>query len=279
MFHAQVGRNGVTFQRVQFPLRIAYSLTINKSQGQTLTRIGLDLRSDVFAHGQLYVALSRAQNRHSVMCLISPSHVLNGIPHAANVVYDPFVEAATGIVRQIPPLPPFLPPSSFHPPSLPPTPSWSICHEIGDGSCGFRALARALLGDANLHSQIRQEIVQYLDANRHIHTFQAAITSGIGIENLPILGEPPCLYQSYDHYLELMSNPATYMGHPEIIAAQLKYGRTVHVSFAGSPLPIVPIAYTDIIHLLFNPISKHYDSLTITFPPSVALANPLPTGA
>ena len=56
-FHAQVGRNGVTFNRVQFPLRIAYSLTINKSQGQTLSRIGLDMRSDCFAHGQLYVLL------------------------------------------------------------------------------------------------------------------------------------------------------------------------------------------------------------------------------
>ncbi|CAB1104684.1 unnamed protein product [Ectocarpus sp. CCAP 1310/34] len=42
-FHAQVGRNGITFNRVQFPLRIAYSLTINNSQGQTLSRIGLDL--------------------------------------------------------------------------------------------------------------------------------------------------------------------------------------------------------------------------------------------
>ena len=152
LFHAQVGRNGITFQRVQFPLRIAYSLTINKSQGQTLSRIGLDLRSDVFAHGQLYVALSRAQNRHSVMCLISPSHVLNGIPHAANVVYDPFVEAATGIVRQLPPLLPPAPPSSSRASSLPPPRSWNICREIGDGSCGFRALARRLLGDDNLHS-------------------------------------------------------------------------------------------------------------------------------
>ena len=35
-FHAQVGRNGITLNRVQFPLRIAYSLTINKSQGQNI---------------------------------------------------------------------------------------------------------------------------------------------------------------------------------------------------------------------------------------------------
>ena len=61
MFHGKVGRKCVTFQRVQFPLRVAYSITVNKSQGQTLSRIGLDLRSDVFAHGHLYVALSHAQ--------------------------------------------------------------------------------------------------------------------------------------------------------------------------------------------------------------------------
>lgn len=95
-FHAQVGRNGITFNRVQFPIRTAYSLTINKSQGQTLSRIGLDLRSDCFSHGQLYVALSRAKNRHSVMVLLPPDHIMNNTPHVENCVYDPFTEAATG---------------------------------------------------------------------------------------------------------------------------------------------------------------------------------------
>ena len=34
-------------------------MTINKSQGQTLKIVGLDLRMDCFAHGKLYVAFSR----------------------------------------------------------------------------------------------------------------------------------------------------------------------------------------------------------------------------
>lgn len=43
----------------QFPLRLAYATTFNGCQGLTLSKAGLDLRIDPFAHGQLYTALSR----------------------------------------------------------------------------------------------------------------------------------------------------------------------------------------------------------------------------
>ena len=47
------------WQRRQFPVRSAFSTTINKSQGQTLKYAGVWLRGQVFTHGQLYVASSR----------------------------------------------------------------------------------------------------------------------------------------------------------------------------------------------------------------------------
>ena len=47
------------WQRRQFPVRTAFAMTINKSQGQTLKFAGVWLRGEVFTHGQLYVACSR----------------------------------------------------------------------------------------------------------------------------------------------------------------------------------------------------------------------------
>ncbi len=47
------------FKRLQFPVRVAFAITINKSQGQSIKYCVVDLRSPCFSHGQFYVACSR----------------------------------------------------------------------------------------------------------------------------------------------------------------------------------------------------------------------------
>ncbi|CAM9385265.1 unnamed protein product, partial [Hapterophycus canaliculatus] len=86
-FEVNVGRQGLTFHRRKFPLRVCSAMTIRKSQGQTLARVGLDLRSYVFCHGHLYVALSRSMSSVNVMCLVKPERLINGVPHVINCVY------------------------------------------------------------------------------------------------------------------------------------------------------------------------------------------------
>lgn len=50
----------------QFPVKLAWGITVHKSQGMTLSKFHFDLRSPPFEHGQLYVALSRARNREGL---------------------------------------------------------------------------------------------------------------------------------------------------------------------------------------------------------------------
>ena len=62
-------------------------MTINKSQGQTLTKLGLYLPQPIFAHGQLYVAFSRVISHQCIKVLIL-HHNNQKDNQTKNIVYN-----------------------------------------------------------------------------------------------------------------------------------------------------------------------------------------------
>ena len=60
--------------RIQLPLRLAYCITINKTEGQTFDKIGLYLPDTCFSHGQLCVALSRVRRRQDLKIKIEQTN-------------------------------------------------------------------------------------------------------------------------------------------------------------------------------------------------------------
>ena len=68
-------------RRRQFPIKLSFCMTINKSQGQSFTRVGIELSDPIFTHGQLYVALSRARSRDGIF-ISAPNNRMQ------NIVYE-----------------------------------------------------------------------------------------------------------------------------------------------------------------------------------------------
>ena len=73
--------------RIQFPLRLAYAMTYNKSQGQTLLRVLLDVVIPPFAHGHLYVALSRVTFYAHIAVICLEEQVYEDAPLANTTTY------------------------------------------------------------------------------------------------------------------------------------------------------------------------------------------------
>ncbi|XP_021728317.1 ATP-dependent DNA helicase PIF1-like [Chenopodium quinoa] len=82
------------FQRKQFPIKLSFTMTINKAQGQTLSQVGLYLNTPCFSHGQLYVGLSRAQTSAQIKVLSKPTTDQVSTTTVRNVVSFSILEKA-----------------------------------------------------------------------------------------------------------------------------------------------------------------------------------------
>lgn len=67
----------------QYPIKLAWAITIHKSQGQTLTDVIIDMENGAFVHGQLYVALSRCTSLAGIK--------LRNSIQRTDIIFDPRV--------------------------------------------------------------------------------------------------------------------------------------------------------------------------------------------
>ena len=86
-FHVKLKFGGFTLIRTQFPLRLAYAMTKNKSQGQSIPVSLDDVRHPPFSHGHLYVSTSRATDVDMKAFFCNIDQVMDGAVVVANVVY------------------------------------------------------------------------------------------------------------------------------------------------------------------------------------------------
>ena len=84
---------------MQFPILVSYYLTISRAQGQTFQKAGMYLPKNVFAHGHMYVGLSRCGDPKGLHIFADQgefAHVANVLDatksYSKNVVYTKMLE-------------------------------------------------------------------------------------------------------------------------------------------------------------------------------------------
>ncbi|HAQ33973.1 MAG: AAA family ATPase [Maricaulis sp.] len=78
----------------QLPLRLAWAMTVHKSQGLTLDKLYIDMGRGMFAHGQAYVALSRARSLDGLW--------LSRSLRPSDLVRDPRIEGIRSVTHAAP---------------------------------------------------------------------------------------------------------------------------------------------------------------------------------
>ena len=81
-----------TLKLRQFPIRLAFAMTINKSQGQSLAEVFVYLPEPVFSHGQLYTAFSRVGAAQDLRVFVPNENAKHGNVVTINVVYGELLE-------------------------------------------------------------------------------------------------------------------------------------------------------------------------------------------
>jgi hypothetical protein len=81
--------------RIQLPLRLAYCMTFNKSQSQTMNKVLLDCIGEPFAHGHAYVAFSRVRDCDKIRLIVDDQQLH---PIGGGINPDAFMPVITNIV-------------------------------------------------------------------------------------------------------------------------------------------------------------------------------------
>jgi len=87
-FHVKLKFGGFVLIRTQFPLRLAYAMTKNKSQGQSIPFTLNDIRHNPFSHGHLYVSMSRATDVDGTAFYCDENQGFEDGVAVVNVVYS-----------------------------------------------------------------------------------------------------------------------------------------------------------------------------------------------
>ncbi|GKC02634.1 ATP-dependent DNA helicase PIF1-like protein [Tanacetum coccineum] len=94
----QYKRLSLKIVRKQFPVLVSF--TINKSQGQSLSKVGLYLPRPVFTHGQLYIVVSRVTSKKGLKVVVCDKDE-NISKTTTNVVYKEVIDEWTFAARLI----------------------------------------------------------------------------------------------------------------------------------------------------------------------------------